>query len=91
MAALAYLPRESIPPPPAPLFLFLFLFTSSHIRYASYRNVLTSDAVAVGIILSLVVFFLFTWYHDRQEQAGKHWAQVEIYRRLPLACLASPW
>ncbi|KPM36841.1 hypothetical protein AK830_g9717 [Neonectria ditissima] len=46
--------------------------------------------MCVGIIVSFVVFLLFTWYHDREAAAGKAWANNEIYRRLPLACIASP-
>ncbi|KAK7425352.1 hypothetical protein QQZ08_008138 [Neonectria magnoliae] len=46
--------------------------------------------MCVGIIVTFVVFLLFTWYHDREAAAGKAWAKHEIYRRLPLACIASP-
>ncbi|KAJ4319022.1 hypothetical protein N0V84_006560 [Fusarium piperis] len=46
--------------------------------------------LAVGSILSLVVFYSFTWYHDRQTKAGAEWTKNHIYRRLPLACIASP-
>ncbi|CAM1505626.1 Fc.00g112630.m01.CDS01 [Cosmosporella sp. VM-42] len=46
--------------------------------------------MVVGVILALFVFAWFTWYHGRQAKAGAKWTQVEIYRRLPLACIASP-
>lgn len=50
-----------------------------------------APTVAVGSILSLVVFYIFTWYHDSQTKAGAEWTKNHIYRRLPLACIASPW
>ncbi|KAG6358674.1 hypothetical protein INS49_012192 [Diaporthe citri] len=45
---------------------------------------------AVGVILALIMFAAFTWYHDRQTKAGVAWTKNQIYRRLPLACIASP-
>lgn len=47
--------------------------------------------VIVGTIAALGTFLFVTWYRDRQAEAGKAWAKNEIYRRLPLACIASPW
>ncbi|KAH7162657.1 major facilitator superfamily domain-containing protein [Dactylonectria estremocensis] len=44
----------------------------------------------VGCVASFGVFLTFTWYRDRQAVANKAWAKNEIYRRLPLACIASP-
>ncbi|KAL0930904.1 MFS multidrug transporter [Colletotrichum truncatum] len=44
----------------------------------------------VGVILSLFMFGAFTWYHKKQTEAGAEWTKNEIYRRLPLACVASP-
>ncbi|KAH6998472.1 major facilitator superfamily transporter [Ilyonectria sp. MPI-CAGE-AT-0026] len=44
----------------------------------------------VGTIAALGTFLFFTWYRDRQAENGKAWAKSEIYRRLPLACIASP-
>ncbi|TDZ18416.1 putative transporter [Colletotrichum orbiculare MAFF 240422] len=44
----------------------------------------------VGIFLGFFIFGAFTWYHDRETKAGTPWTKNEIYRRLPLACLASP-
>ncbi|KAJ4268468.1 hypothetical protein NW762_002531 [Fusarium torreyae] len=44
----------------------------------------------VGVILSLGVFGLYTWYYDKQTAAGAEWTKNYIYRRLPLACIASP-
>lgn len=51
----------------------------------------TVQTVVLGVIASFLVFYLFTWHFDRSAAAGKKWAQKEIHRRLPLACLASPW
>ncbi|GKU13313.1 unnamed protein product [Fusarium langsethiae] len=45
----------------------------------------------VGVILSLGVFAIYTRYHDNQTAAGAEWTKNHIYRRLPLACIASPW
>ncbi|CZR39816.1 hypothetical protein LB506_002602 [Fusarium annulatum] len=44
----------------------------------------------VGVVLSLGVFAIYTRYHDRQTAAGAEWTKNHIYRRLPLACIASP-
>ncbi|KAG8165675.1 hypothetical protein KVR01_004227 [Diaporthe batatas] len=45
---------------------------------------------AIGVILALLMFAAFTWYHDHQSKAGANWTNNQIYRRLPLACIASP-
>lgn len=45
----------------------------------------------LGVLLSLAVFAAFTQYHKRQSNADAQWTKNEIYRRLPLACIASPW
>ncbi|CRK31335.1 hypothetical protein BN1723_015749 [Verticillium longisporum] len=45
----------------------------------------------VGVIGSLAIFAAFTSYHDRRTRAGASWTEKEIYRRLPLACIASPF
>ncbi|UZP44114.1 hypothetical protein NXS19_011926 [Fusarium pseudograminearum] len=44
----------------------------------------------VGVLLSLGVFAIYTRYHDQQTAAGAEWTKNHIYRRLPLACIASP-
>ncbi|KAH6696821.1 major facilitator superfamily domain-containing protein [Plectosphaerella plurivora] len=44
----------------------------------------------IGAILAMGVFSAFTWFHDRQTKAGAPWTKKEIYRRLPLACIAAP-
>ncbi|KAG5754286.1 hypothetical protein H9Q69_013664 [Fusarium xylarioides] len=44
----------------------------------------------VGVVLSLGIFAFYTGYHDRQTAAGAEWTKNHIYRRLPLACIASP-
>ncbi|KAM5351563.1 hypothetical protein ACJ41O_004286 [Fusarium nematophilum] len=46
--------------------------------------------VALGTLLSLFAFGAFTWFHDRRSRAGAKWTENHIYRRLPLACVASP-
>ncbi|KAF4119814.1 Sugar (and other) transporter [Geosmithia morbida] len=46
--------------------------------------------MAGGVILSLFLFQLYDRWHLKALAAGKEWAQREIYRRLPLACFASP-
>lgn len=61
------------------------------LRNTSKQFANLSPAVAVGSILSLVVFYIFTLYHDSQTKAGAEWTKNHIYRRLPLACIASPW
>lgn len=61
--------------------------TGSQLESLSNRSV----AEAVGVILALFMFAAFTWYHDRQTEAGANWTKNQIYRRLPLACIASPW
>lgn len=50
-----------------------------------------SSIVAIGNFLSLGFFLFYTRYHERQTAAGAAWTKREIYRRLPLACVASPW
>ncbi|KAH7188844.1 major facilitator superfamily domain-containing protein [Fusarium flagelliforme] len=44
----------------------------------------------IGVVLSLGVFAIYTRYHDKQTAAGAEWTKNHIYRRLPLACIASP-
>ncbi|KAF4468187.1 major facilitator superfamily transporter [Fusarium albosuccineum] len=46
--------------------------------------------VGVGTLASLFVFGAFTRFHDRRSKAGAEWTKNHIYRRLPLACIASP-
>ncbi|OGM51122.1 MFS transporter [Aspergillus bombycis] len=43
-----------------------------------------------GSILAFVLFCLYSSYHTRALKNGLAWAKVEEYRRLPLACIASP-
>lgn len=47
--------------------------------------------VALGAIFALGGFCVYTRWYDQSAKAGKAWAQRENYRRLPIACLASPW
>ncbi|EJP63812.1 major facilitator superfamily transporter [Beauveria bassiana ARSEF 2860] len=44
----------------------------------------------VGIVISLPVFYIFSRWYDASARKGKSWAQREVNRRLPLACVASP-
>ncbi|KAM3437415.1 hypothetical protein MY4824_003774 [Beauveria thailandica] len=44
----------------------------------------------VGILISLPVFYIFSRWYDASARKGKSWAQREVNRRLPLACVASP-
>ncbi|KAF5017995.1 hypothetical protein F66182_10044 [Fusarium sp. NRRL 66182] len=46
--------------------------------------------LCVGVVASLFVFWAFTRFHDRKTAAGAEWTKNHIYRRLPLACVASP-
>lgn len=48
-------------------------------------------SVITGIILSLLIFFIFNYWYDRSARKGLEWAQRETFRRLPVACIASPW
>ncbi|CRK13466.1 hypothetical protein BN1723_010049 [Verticillium longisporum] len=45
----------------------------------------------LGVIGSLAIFAAFTSYHDKRTRTGASWTEKEIYRRLPLACIASPF
>ncbi|KAI5465823.1 major facilitator superfamily transporter [Mariannaea sp. PMI_226] len=46
--------------------------------------------LCLGVLVAFAIFLFFTWYRDRQAKAGAAWANNEKYRRLPLACIASP-
>ncbi|KAF4963156.1 hypothetical protein FSARC_8809 [Fusarium sarcochroum] len=46
--------------------------------------------IALGAVFALGGFCLYTRWYDRSAKTSKPWAQRETYRRLPLACLASP-
>lgn len=73
-----------------PVWQGLLIFHVSLVRYTErlYTNMVL---VCVGVVLSLGVFAIYTRYHDRQTAAGAEWTKNHIYRRLPLACIASPW
>ncbi|KAF9885968.1 hypothetical protein FE257_012143 [Aspergillus nanangensis] len=43
-----------------------------------------------GSIIAFIIFFLYSSYHTKASKAGLAWAQVEEYRRLPLACIGAP-
>ena len=44
----------------------------------------------VGALIAIFVYLAWDSYYTRALKAGKGWAQVEEYRRLPLACLGGP-
>ncbi|EHA26133.1 hypothetical protein ASPNIDRAFT_140511, partial [Aspergillus niger ATCC 1015] len=46
--------------------------------------------MVLGVFIALIIFFGFIRWHGKSLEAGKPWAQREINRRLPVACLASP-
>ena len=62
-----------------------------HLLDATATRELTSRTVCIGVVLSLGVFAIYTRYHDKKTAAGAEWTKNHIYRRLPLACIASPW
>ncbi|RSL89919.1 hypothetical protein CEP51_001004 [Fusarium floridanum] len=51
---------------------------------------LTYLPIALGTVVSFFGFMVYTPWYDRSKAAGKPWAQREINRRLPIACLAAP-
>ncbi|EKG14429.1 Major facilitator superfamily [Macrophomina phaseolina MS6] len=46
--------------------------------------------IAVGALLSFVVYLAYDNIFQRAQASGKAWTSVEEYRRLPLACLGGP-
>lgn len=46
--------------------------------------------VLPGSIMAFTVFFLYSSYHSKKLKSGTAWAQLEEYRRLPLACIGAP-
>ncbi|KID65133.1 Major facilitator superfamily domain, general substrate transporter, partial [Metarhizium hybridum] len=47
--------------------------------------------ILVGVFIAFLLGLAYTWWHDKACAAGKQWTQREVYRRLPIACFASPW
>ncbi|RHZ45353.1 putative MFS drug transporter [Aspergillus thermomutatus] len=43
-----------------------------------------------GSIIAFVVIFVYSSHHSKAMKAGLAWAQLEEYRRLPLACIGAP-
>ncbi|KAG9250714.1 major facilitator superfamily domain-containing protein [Emericellopsis atlantica] len=76
--------------------VFYLLFQAYPIVYQDFYGLAPGPAalaylpVALGVILSMAVFYVFNNYYDKSARAGQHWAQREINRRLPIACIASP-
>ncbi|KAI0418938.1 major facilitator superfamily protein [Xylaria grammica] len=46
--------------------------------------------IAVGALLSFVVYLGYDHVYQRAQAQGKEWVKVEEYRRLPLACIGGP-
>ncbi|CAH0047317.1 unnamed protein product, partial [Clonostachys solani] len=51
---------------------------------------LTLRVVIVGACIAFSIFAAYTRWHMLASQSGTRWTTKEAYRRLPLACLASP-
>lgn len=46
--------------------------------------------ILVGALIALGIFIYYDGVLQRAKKANKHWASIEEYRRLPLACLGGP-
>ena len=46
--------------------------------------------IIVGSFLALAIFIYYDSVLQRAKKANAHWASIEEYRRLPLACLGGP-
>lgn len=46
--------------------------------------------ILVGAVIALGIFVYYDHVLQRAKKANKHWASIEEYRRLPLACLGGP-
>lgn len=46
--------------------------------------------ILVGAVIALGIFLYYDSVLQRAKKANKHWASIEEYRRLPLACLGGP-
>lgn len=44
----------------------------------------------MGVALAFVLGTAYGLYFDRAALQGKPWAQIEVYRRLPICCVGSP-
>ncbi|PMB67884.1 putative transporter C36.01c [Beauveria bassiana] len=75
---------------PILLFTSLYLALIYAIAYLMYQAYPIVFQVIVGILISLPVFYIFSRWYDASARKGKSWAQREVNRRLPLACVASP-
>ncbi|KAL8801464.1 MAG: hypothetical protein Q9182_004430 [Xanthomendoza sp. 2 TL-2023] len=47
-------------------------------------------AIGLGAFLSMIIFMYWDSSLARAKKANAHWAHVEEYRRLPLACIGGP-
>lgn len=46
--------------------------------------------VILGLVIALGIFLWWDSFLERAKKANAHWASIEEYRRLPLACLGGP-
>ena len=46
--------------------------------------------VVIGAVIALGIFMWYDHVLQRAKKANAHWASIEEYRRLPLACLGGP-
>ena len=51
---------------------------------------LTFLPILIGAVVALGIFIYYDGVLQRAKKANKHWASIEEYRRLPLACLGGP-
>lgn len=51
---------------------------------------LTFLPVIVGAVFSLIIFIYYDALLQRAKKEKRQWAEVEEYRRLPLACIGGP-
>jgi hypothetical protein len=68
-----------------------YIFPVSLLSVLRLLSTSSNVSVIVGVILSLGIFCTFDRYYDRSAKANRPWAQRENNRRLPVACIASPW
>ncbi|KAI1392347.1 major facilitator superfamily protein [Hypoxylon trugodes] len=46
--------------------------------------------IAVGALLSFIIYLTYDRIYQRAQMRDKHWVKVEEYRCLPLACIGGP-
>ncbi|KAI9170697.1 Polyamine transporter-like protein [Paramyrothecium foliicola] len=76
--------------------VFYLMFQAYPLVFQNFYNLDAGTAglaylpLLLGALLALPIFYFFNAWYDRAAKAGKQWAQREIFRRLPVACVASP-